>query len=97
MPTRASEVEPSRSNKPHAREQPPGRSAPETVTGSNHINVAFPFSKINVQDPSSELRDLAALLADLIAALEATTGGRTNGGQLKELRERSQELAARLG
>jgi hypothetical protein len=68
------------------------RSAPENVHGSTHVNVAFPFSKINVQDPSSELRELAALVADLITTLAATSGG-----QLKELRERSQELAERLG
>ena len=88
MATHTSDVEPAR---PKLPEQLQGRSAPENVTGSNHINVAFPFSRINVQDPSSELRDLAALVTDLITALEATTGG-----QLKELRQRSEELAGRL-
>jgi hypothetical protein len=87
VPTHASEVESGRPRKP----EPRGRSAPEKVTESNHINVAFPFSRIKVQDPSDELRDLAALVTDLITALEATTGG-----QLKKLRQRSEELAGRL-
>ena len=88
MPTHTSEVEPGRP-KPEPQQRP--AAAPETVNGSTRVNVAFPFSKINVQDPSSELRDLAALVKDLITALEATTGG-----QLKELRQRSEELAGRL-
>ena len=88
MPTHTSDVEPAR---PKLPEQLQGRSAPENVTGSNHINVAFPFSRINVQDPSNELRELAALVTDLITALEATTGE-----QLKELHQRSRDLVARL-
>jgi hypothetical protein len=69
MPTPASEVGPGR-----PKPEPQRRSAPETVNGSTRVNVAFPFSKINVQDPSNELRDQAALVNDLITALEATTG-----------------------
>ena len=44
-----------------------------------------------MQDPSNELRELAALVTDLITALEATTGE-----QLKELHQRSRDLVARL-
>jgi hypothetical protein len=88
MPQHSSEVEPSRPKQPERHQD---RSGPETVNGSTRVNVAFPFSKINVQDPSKELGQLAALVADLITALEATTGE-----QLKELRERSEDLVARL-
>ena len=88
MPTHTSEVEPGRP-KPEPQQRP--AAAPETVNGSTRVNVAFPFSKINVQDPSNELRDLAALVTDLITALEATTGE-----QLKELHQRSRDLVARL-
>ena len=88
MPTHTSEVEPGRP-KPKPQQRP--AAAPETVNGSTRVNVAFPFSKINVQDPSNELRELAALVTDLITALEATTGE-----QLKELHQRSRDLVARL-
>ena len=108
MPTPTSGLEPSRARKPApastptARtasgtppqpqsEHPHGRSAPETVNGSTRVNIAFPFSKINVQQPSPQLAELAALVHDLIAAVEAGTGA-----QLKELRQRSQELIDQL-
>jgi hypothetical protein len=61
------------------------------VSGSTRVNIAFPFSKINMNVPSQELGELAALVTDLITALEATTGG-----ELKELRHRSEELSDRL-
>lgn len=93
MPTHASDIEPVRPETTNEPEEP-GKPAPRQTFngGSTRVNIAWPFSKISVQDPSSELRELAALVAELITALETTTGG-----QLKELRERSQQLADRLG
>lgn len=34
-------------------------------SGSQRITVAFPLSRIDIREPSEELRELAALLADL--------------------------------
>jgi hypothetical protein len=41
------------------------RTAPEVVAPTNRVNVAFPFSTITLQEPSKELAELAALVADL--------------------------------
>jgi hypothetical protein len=102
MPTHASDIEPVRpetADEPEAREKsaPPG-----TFNGSTRVNVAFPFSKINVQDPSKELAELSALVAELITVLEGMGGGRSAGrsaqpsaAQLAELRRRSEDLATR--
>jgi hypothetical protein len=96
MPTRTTHVEPAgsdKANKPEGSkaDDPQGRSVPESIQGSTRVNIAFPFSKINVQDPSKELADLAAVVADLITALEETAGA-----SFDELKERSQDLADRL-
>jgi hypothetical protein len=42
---------------------------PESVTGNTRVNVAFPFSKITVQEPSSELVELSTIVSDFITAL----------------------------
>jgi hypothetical protein len=68
------------------------RSAPENVNGNTHVNVAFPFSKITVQEPSSELVDLTALVSDLLVALADWMPEE----RLAELRSRAEALAARL-
>lgn len=34
-------------------------------SGSQRITVAFPLSRIDIREPSEELRELAALLAEL--------------------------------
>jgi hypothetical protein len=68
------------------------RSAPENVNGNTHVNVAFPFSKITVQEPSSELVDLTALVSDLLVALADWMPEE----RLAELRSRAEALSARL-
>jgi hypothetical protein len=50
----------------------PGRRA-AVSTGNPRINVAFPFAKIAVQEPSEALSDLAALVAEIAEQLAALT------------------------
>ena len=38
---------------------------PVVSTGNPRVTVAFPFSKIDINEPSAELRDLSALVAHL--------------------------------
>jgi hypothetical protein len=68
------------------------RSGPEHVTGQTRVNVAFPFSKISVQEPSRELVDVARLLSDLLVALADWLPEES----LAELRSRAEALSARL-
>ena len=68
------------------------RTRPESVTGSTRVNVAFPLSKIVLQEPTAELVELVALLSDLLAALAEWIPEDT----LAELRSRAESLAARL-
>jgi hypothetical protein len=68
------------------------RLAPENVNGNTHVNVAFPFSKITVQEPSSELVELTALLSDLLVALADWMPE----DRLAEFRSRAEALSARL-
>ena len=68
------------------------RSAPKNVTGHTRVNVAFPFSKISVQEPRSELIELAALMADLVGVLAEWVPEET----LAEIRTRAEALCTRL-
>jgi len=67
----------------------------DKLNGDNvttRVNVAFPFSQLRIQEPSDELRELAAVvrgLADLVA--EVAPGPTAN-----DLGERARALAARL-
>ncbi len=45
------------------------RLAPEVVSPSHQVNVAFPFSQIKVEEPSRDLAELASLLLDLIGTM----------------------------
>jgi len=63
----------------------PGKS-PATVVNGTRVTVAFPFSKIALEEPTDELRDLALLVADLVDEVGNAA-----------LRARADELRARLG
>ena len=66
------------------------KGAGDTVT--TRVNVAFPFSRIEVQEPSEDLVALATLvreLADLVVEISPGPAG-------EELQTRARELAARL-
>jgi hypothetical protein len=65
-------------------------SAPRVVAPTNKVNVALPFSKITVEEPSKEFRELAAIVAALAATLERVV----TGPEMILLRERADVLAA---
>ncbi|MCU1464144.1 MAG: hypothetical protein JWM72_72 [Actinomycetia bacterium] len=62
----------------------------EIVT--TRVNIAFPFSRIRVQEPSADLAELAALVRDLAAAVADVAPG----PKTAELGKRAEALAARL-
>jgi hypothetical protein len=68
------------------------RSAPAIVSPTkntrNSVNLALPFSKIEVAAPSKDLAQLASVVADLITALQ----GALPDAALRELRERSARI-----
>ena len=45
-------------------------SAPRMIAPTNKVNVALPFSKITVEEPSKEFRELARIVAGLAAVVE---------------------------
>ena len=67
-----------------------GRSA--FVAPSNRINVALPFSKIQTQEPSHELAELAAIVAELTRAVKRLAPN----AEADAINDRAQALAYRL-
>ena len=68
------------------------RPAPAIVTPLTKVNLALPFSKITVGEPTKELAELASVVAALAAVLERTA----DDPFLPELRKRAEALAGRL-
>jgi hypothetical protein len=66
--------------------------APAIVTPLTKVNLALPFSKIIVEEPGTELAELASIAAALAAVMERTM----DDPFLPELRKRAEALAARL-
>lgn len=50
------------------------RKAPATVVNGTRVTVAFPLSKITIEDTSEDVLALSAVVADLAEALAASTG-----------------------
>jgi hypothetical protein len=69
------------------------RTGPGIVAPSNRVNVALPFSKIMVQEPSKEFAELSTIVAELLTVLESGSSGEA----ITALRQRAQLLAARSG
>jgi hypothetical protein len=65
-------------------------SAPRVVAPTNKVNVALPFSKITVEEPSKEFGELAAIVAALAAAMERVV----TEPDVTKLRERADVIAA---
>jgi hypothetical protein len=66
--------------------------APKVNTASTRVTVAFPFSSIKTNEPSEDLRELAAiadLLADELAALHPSS-------RTEALAKRARALVAKL-
>lgn len=76
----------------------PNRDAPkpdptqEAEVVTTKVNVAFPFSRITVQEPSEELAALATLVRDMADVLVDVTPG----SKARELSKRAKALTARL-
>ena len=62
---------------------------------SSRTNIALPFSKIQLQEPSAELSELAGLLCELIEAFEHSVP-KARRKQLNDLHARAQALRARM-
>jgi len=73
-------------------QSPKSRTAPEMVAPTNRINVAFSFSRIQTHEPSRELGELAAVVAELAAIVQRLSPGTVS----EALREHDQALAAQL-
>ena len=90
--------------KPDASRATPSKSADDQSASagrefvhapSNRTNIALPFSKIQLQEPSAELSELAGLLCELIEAFEQTVP-KVRRKQLNDLHARAQALRARM-
>ncbi len=68
------------------------REAPGVVAPTTRLNLALPFSKIIIEEPGKELIELAAIVADLAAAMEPAA--QEQG--LADVRKRADALVARL-
>ena len=66
--------------------------APEKVTSMTHVNVALPFAKVEVHEPSEHLLALAALLQDMADLLARTVPG----PEADALLSRAEALEAKL-
>jgi hypothetical protein len=58
---------------------------------SSRVTIAFPFSQIKTQEPSEELAELAALLVEVIEAVQEACPG----AALATLAERAEALRER--
>ena len=68
------------------------RLAPAILTPLTRVNLALPFSKIAVEEPSRDTAELASIVAALAAVMERTA----DDPFLPELHKRAEALAARL-
>jgi hypothetical protein len=66
------------------------RTAPEVVAPSSRVNVALPFAKITVQEPTRDLTELIAIVAELAAIVD----GVAPGPATRKLHARARALAA---
>ena len=70
----------------------PQKTAPERVTSTTHVNVALPFAKLQVHEPSEHLLALTTLVQDLAGLLARTTPS----PEAEDLLRRAEELAAKI-
>jgi len=68
------------------------RSAPQVVAPTTRVNVSLPFSRIELTEPSKELSELVAIVAELTGELE----GVAPGPEMKRLHQRATALHARV-
>ena len=70
----------------------PEKAAPERVTSTTHVNVALPFAKLEVHEPSEHLLALTTLVQDLAALLARMAPG----PDAEDLVSRAAALAAKI-
>jgi len=68
------------------------KAAPERVTSTTHVNVALPFAKLEVHEPSEHLLALTTLVQDLAALLARMAPG----PDAEDLVSRAAALAAKI-
>jgi hypothetical protein len=68
-------------------------SAPEKVTSTNHVNVALPFSKLEVREPGDQMITLAILVRDLARLLAQAA---TPAPEADEILNRAEKLVASM-
>ena len=62
------------------------------MTSTTHVNVALPFAKLEVHEPSEHLLALTNLVQDLAGLLVRTAPG----PEAEDLLDRAEALAAKL-
>jgi ElaB/YqjD/DUF883 family membrane-anchored ribosome-binding protein len=67
---------------------PPNRKPPANVSNRTRFAIAFPFSSLKIAESPDEVRDLAALVADLADAFAAVAPG----DEAEALRQRAHAL-----
>ena len=70
----------------------PARTGPDVVAPTNRVNVAFPFSKLTLQEPSGELAELADVIVELARIVEELAPGPGS----TSLRARAEVVVQRL-
>jgi hypothetical protein len=93
VPARADSVESTRTEVDASDDGATSRHGPGSEVHSSRVTIAFPFSQIKTQEPSAELAELAALLVDVVAALQEACPD----APLAALAERAEALKARVG
>ena len=68
------------------------KAAPERVTSTTHVNVALPFAKLEVHEPSEHLLAPTTLVQDLAALLARMAPG----PDAEDLVSRAAALAAKI-
>jgi hypothetical protein len=68
------------------------KKAPERVTSTTKVNVAFPFSQVKIQEPSEHLVALTELVADLAGLVAEAAPGQ----EAERLKQRARDLAGKL-
>jgi len=80
------------------KQQPPR--AARVSSGNPRITVSFPFSKIDIHEPTATLAEVATLvarLAEQVAALSSTHGAADGADTAAQLADEAKLLASSLG
>jgi hypothetical protein len=76
----------------NAGERPGEHAGPDMVAPTTKVNVALPFGSIHVEESSTDLTELARIVAELAALVEEAAPTEASG----QLAEQARALSARL-